>query len=75
MVKKQAKIENIESGWSKESILFINSLLQRNPENRLGYQGINELKHHSWFKGFEWEKLTKNQIVPPFIPRVIFLLT
>ena len=54
MTKKQVRIENADSGWSKECVSFINNLLQRNPENRLGNRGINEIKHHSWFKGFEW---------------------
>ena len=64
-------IDNINSGenWSKESINFINNLLMRNPEERLGYKGINELKQHLWLKYYPWN-LIKNKALPsPFIPR------
>ena len=63
-------IDNINSGenWSKESINFINNLLMRNPEERLGYKGINELKQHLWLKYYPWN-LIKNKALPsPFIP-------
>ena len=63
-------INNINEGenWSKESINFINNLLKRNPEERLGYKGINELKQHLWLKYYPWN-LMKNKILPsPFIP-------
>ena len=63
-------IDNINEGenWSKESINFINNLLKRNPEERLGYKGIYELKQHLWLKYYPWN-LMKNKILPsPFIP-------
>ena len=63
-------INHINEGenWSKESINFINNLLKRNPEERLGYKGINELKQHLWLKYYPWN-LMKNKILPsPFIP-------
>ena len=63
-------INNIIEGenWSKESINFINKLLKRNPEERLGYKGISELKQHLWLKYYPWN-LMKNKILPsPFIP-------
>ena len=40
--------------WSDEAISFINSLIQRKKENRLGHNGIHELKNHSWFKDMDW---------------------
>ena len=63
-------INNIIEGenWSKESINFINKLLKRNPEERLGYKGISELKQHLWLKYYPWN-LMQNKILPsPFIP-------
>ena len=62
--------DNVIEGenWSKESINFINKLLKRNPEERLGYKGISELKQHLWLKYYPWN-LMKNKILPsPFIP-------
>ena len=62
--------DNVIEGenWSKESINFINKLLKRNPEERLGYKGISELKQHLWLKYYPWN-LMQNKILPsPFIP-------
>ena len=67
----QAKIydEDIPENWSKESVDFINKLLLRKPNKRLGYKnGINELKKHIWFKDIDWEKLEKKEIEAPFLP-------
>ena len=67
----QAKIydEDIPENWSKESVDFINKLLLRKPNKRLGYKnGINELKKHIWFKDIDWEKLEKKEVEAPFLP-------
>ena len=46
----QAKIKfnNTKKGWTENSKDFINRLLQRRPAKRLGYNGIKEIKNHSW---------------------------
>ena len=67
----QAKIydEDIPENWSKESVDFINKLLLRKPNKRLGYKnGVNELKNHNWFKDIDWEKLEKKEVEAPFLP-------
>ena len=64
------KIKNneIPKGWSLEFADFVNKLLEKNEENRLGYKGINELKQHLWLKYYPWN-LIKNKALPsPFIP-------
>ena len=70
MLSKQAKIKDDElsKGWSKECINFINNLLIRRPEKRLGYKGIYELKEHSWLKYYPWEQLEKKKLPSPFEP-------
>ena len=70
ILAKQAEIkpEEINEGWSKESADFINKLLIRKPENRIGYKGINELKVHPWLKYYPWEMLYKKSLPSPFIP-------
>ena len=64
----ELKNEDIAEGWSKESADFINKLLIRKPENRIGYKGINELKMHSWLKYYPWDMLYKKTLPSPFIP-------
>jgi hypothetical protein len=46
-------------------------MIQRKPVNRLGINGILEIKEHPWFKGFHWDKLLAKQISAPFIPKRI----
>ena len=48
IVAKQAKIkkEELPKGWGVLAAEFINSLLQRKPNKRLGYKNIEEIKEH-----------------------------
>ena len=64
----ELKAEDISEGWSKESADCINKLLIRKPENRIGYNGINELKMHPWLKYYPWEMLYLKTLPSPFIP-------
>ena len=70
ILAKQVELqkEDISEGWSKESADFINKLIIRKPENRIGYKGINELKVHPWLKYYPWEMLYFKSLPSPFIP-------
>lgn len=59
VLSKQVSIKKSEipKGWSIEAADFINKMIQRKPENRLGKTGINELKEHPWFDNFPWDDL------------------
>ena len=50
---------------------FVNRLLKRTKEQRLGYAGISEIKNHPWLKNISWTKLNKKEIMPSFIPGVV----
>lgn len=41
---------------------FVNKLLQRRPEQRLGFKGIQEVKEHPWIKDLNWKALGKKSI-------------
>ena len=70
MMNKNIKLfyNNINDGMSKESIDFINKLLVNEPEKRIGYRGIIELKNHLWLRYYPWEMLYKKKLPSPFIP-------
>ena len=70
MIAKQASIkqDNISPGWSLEAGDFINKLLMRKPEKRLGYRGAYELMRHPWLKYYPWKDLYNKKIQAPFIP-------
>ena len=52
--------------YSENCIDFLNKLLISEPKKRIGFRNINELKKHSWFTGFNWNKLEKKKINSPF---------
>ena len=70
IINKQAKIKNdeIPNDWSVNAVDFINKLLIRKAEERLGYNGIFELKNHPWISDVDWENLKMKKINPPFVP-------
>ena len=64
----QIKNNEIPKGWSVEFVDFINKLLEKNEENRLGYKNINEIKCHQWLKYTDWKNIYLMKEKPPFIP-------
>lgn len=49
---------------------FIKKLLDRDPKNRLGYNGPEELMKHPWFSDMDFNKLYKKEIKATYIPEV-----
>ena len=71
IINKQAKLNKEEiliRGWSNTCTDFINNLLQRKKEKRLGYNGIKELKEHLWYKNFNWDDLINKKMEPNWKP-------
>jgi serine/threonine protein kinase len=52
--------------YSEYCIDFLNKLIISEPEKRIGFKDINELKNHSWFIGYDWNNLEKKKLVSPF---------
>ena len=68
--KQVAILKNdIPEGWSLESADFINRLLIRKANKRLGSRGATEIKEHSWFKYYPWKNLYLGLLQSPFIPK------
>ena len=71
IISRQAKLNKEEMlirGWSNNCADFINDLLQRKKEKRLGFNGIHELKEHPWFKNFNWNDLINKKMEPNWKP-------
>ena len=72
VIKRKKHISNLaikytrNLNYSSDCIDFINKLIIDNPQKRIGYKDVNELKTHQWFKGFNWDKLKKKLIKSPF---------
>ena len=71
ILSKQIQIKkfDIPIGWSNDAVDFINQLIQRKPNNRLGYNSILEIKNHKWIKNYDWCELYLHKLKPHFIPR------
>lgn len=52
---------------------LIRSLLVKNPLKRLGMglKGMEELRAHPWFKGFNWQALKAGTMPAPYVPRIL----
>eukprot|EP00108_Taenia_solium_P008664 TsM_000401800 transcript=TsM_000401800 gene=TsM_000401800 len=51
---------------------LIKKLCRENPTERFGYGkgGLNEIKKHVWFEGFDWRGLRSRNLKPPYLPQV-----
>lgn len=49
---------------------LIESLLETNPKQRLGANGVEEIQKHPFFSSIDWKRLEQKKIEPPFIPDV-----
>jgi len=60
----------LPEGYPKEAADFVNKCLERKAHQRLGINGIEEVKGHPWFDGFDWDKLRAKEMKASFIPDV-----
>ena len=61
---------DMPKGWSADAADFINQVLERDPEKRLGAKnGVSDLKQHPWLKSFPFHLLGKEQLKAPFVPQ------
>ncbi|XP_033229291.1 ribosomal protein S6 kinase 2 beta-like isoform X2 [Belonocnema kinseyi] len=63
----KAKI-GMPNNLSPEAQALLRVLFKRNPVNRLGHGGGDEIKNHAFFSTIDWEALYHKEIKPPFKP-------
>ena len=66
----EVKLDELPFRWSPKAADFINQLLLRNPEKRLGWKGIDEVKNHPWLADVDWRSIKDKTAKSPFIPLV-----
>jgi serine/threonine protein kinase len=70
ILEKQYKIieSTVPEGWSMESVDLCNKLLKRKPEHRIGFEGIDKIKEHNWFRDLDLESVKKFLAKAPYVP-------
>ena len=53
---------------SEELKDLLEKLLNKDPNQRLGLKGANEIKAHPFFEGLDWQAVYNKQVTPPYIP-------
>ncbi|CAK81785.1 unnamed protein product (macronuclear) [Paramecium tetraurelia] len=66
ILAKQVQIK--DERFSLKAQDFINRLLIRKPQQRLGNNGIEEIFEHQWLKGYPWGKLINREIKSQYVP-------
>jgi len=47
---------------------LLEGLFIKDPNTRLGFNNIDEVKKHPWFTGVSWEAVLNKQYKAPFVP-------
>jgi len=68
LAKEQLPNNYINSESSNYLVDFINKLLKRKKEKRLGNKDINQIISHPWLKGIEWENMEAKMLLDENIP-------
>ncbi len=60
------------SGFDSNAKSIIKHLLDSDLTKRYGNlkNGVKDITGHRFFKGFDWEKLLKKELTPPYVPKV-----
>ena len=68
----QFEITHEKIEYSQECINLTNSLLVKDPKDRIGYiDGAKEIKKHPWFSKIDWKKLSRKELPATFKPEVV----
>jgi serine/threonine protein kinase len=55
---------------SSEAMEILAGLLEKDPNQRLGTVGTDEIKSHPFFASIDWTLLDQKKLIPPFKPNV-----
>jgi len=65
--REEIKVPNHISNNMKD---LLQKLFKKAPDQRIGFNGAEEVKSHPWFEKVDWEALETKKIQSPFVPKV-----
>ena len=68
VMEQNSYVSTSSDDISTESADFLNGLLMKNCKERLGANGIEEVKAHPWLENVNWSDFENKSIEPPFKP-------
>ncbi|CAL7947696.1 unnamed protein product [Xylocopa violacea] len=71
-ILKGIEVVGVPGSISRNASSLIKKLLRLSPSERLGYQrnGIQDIRDHKWFNGFNWQGLQRLTLPAPIVPTV-----
>ncbi|XP_015172635.1 PREDICTED: uncharacterized protein LOC107064455 [Polistes dominula] len=71
-ILKGIEVVGIPNVVNKNANHFIKKLLRHSASERLGYlrNGIQDIRDHKWFSGFNWQALQRLALPAPIVPTV-----
>ena len=74
ILSKQIQLvdSDIPRSWSTSVISFVNKMLKRKPQERLGAIGPSEINSHPCLCSVDWKALFDKRVKAPFVPNVTF---
>ncbi|XP_055636184.1 cGMP-dependent protein kinase, isozyme 1 isoform X2 [Toxorhynchites rutilus septentrionalis] len=72
IILKGIDMVNFPKHMSRSAVSLIKRLCRDIPSERLGYQrgGVQDIKKHKWFQGFDWEGLANLTLKSPLQPKL-----
>uniref|UniRef100_A0A8D8A7Y8 cGMP-dependent protein kinase n=1 Tax=Culex pipiens TaxID=7175 RepID=A0A8D8A7Y8_CULPI len=72
IILKGIDMVNFPKHMSRSAVSLIKRLCRDIPSERLGYQrgGVQDIKKHKWFQGFDWEGLANQTLKSPLQPKL-----
>ena len=67
-MNKEPSFRNVNI--SEDGKQLLKSLLNKDPEKRIK---PNNIRYHPWFKNINFDDVASLRVVPPFIPKIVYI--
>jgi len=68
MAVMEMEVEYDSEKMDENAIDLAKKLLAKDPKERLGKNGVSDIRSHKFFDGFDWDAVADGSMVPPYVP-------